>query len=153
MTARATPGGFEPREVAAKPCTARTAALKARYLESPLRVDIEYLQLLTDSHRRTHGLEAMERRAEDHAYAIEHLTPVIHPGERLVANKTRFVRGAIPYANYAAAPFLSEIRKETQDAQQRFAEQGTGGGIARTRDAAAQDGLAHDLGQVPHLSR
>ena len=56
MTTSATTAEFEPREVAAKPSTPRTAALKARYLESPLRVDIEYLQHLTDSHRRSDGL-------------------------------------------------------------------------------------------------
>ena len=123
------------------PSTPRTASLKAAYLESPLHVDIEYLRFLTESHKATPGMEAIERRAENHAYAIERLTPVIHRGERIAAHKTRFLRGAIPYANYAAGPFLSEVRKQEQDPQQRFAEQGSGGGIARAREEAAQDGL------------
>ena len=131
---------FAPREMGGAPSTARTASLKSAYLGSPLHVDIEYLRFLTESHQSTLGMEAIERRAENHAYALERLTPVIHPGERIAAHKTRFLRGAIPYANYAAGPFLSEVRKQEQDPQQRFAEQGSGGGIARAREEAAQDG-------------
>jgi len=131
---------FTSREVAGHPSTERTALLKRRYLEAPLRVDIEYLRLLTESHRRTDGLETLERRAEDHAYALEHLTPVIHEGDELVGNKTRFIRGAIPYANYAAGPFLKEMRREEQDAQQKHIDQGHGGGIASARERAENSG-------------
>jgi formate C-acetyltransferase/4-hydroxyphenylacetate decarboxylase large subunit len=132
---------FIPREIRGEPSTPRTAALKRRYLEAALRVDIEYLRLLTESHRRTDGMEVLERRAEDHAGALERMTPVIHAGDRLAANKTRFIRGAIPYANYAAGPFLREMRKQEQDAQQKHIEQGHGGGIAASQ-GAARDGNA-----------
>jgi len=132
---------FVPREVRGLPSSPGTAALKQRYLSSPLMVDVEYLRHLTASHRRTDGLETLERRAEDHAFALEHLTPVIHPMDRLAGNKTRFIRGAVPYANYAAGPFLREIRRQEQDAQQKVAEQGTGGGIALARERAEQEGL------------
>jgi indoleacetate decarboxylase len=132
---------FTPREVCGAPSDERSAFFKARYLESPLRVDIEYIRRLTESHRRTDGMELLERRAEDHARALEHLTPVIHERDRLAGNKTRFIRGAIPYANYAAGPFLREIRKQQQDAQQKLAEQGTGGGIALAHERAAEEGL------------
>ena len=43
-------------------------------------MDVEYIRLLTESHRRTDGMEPLERRAENHAFALERLTPVIHPG-------------------------------------------------------------------------
>jgi indoleacetate decarboxylase len=132
---------FTPREVSGAPSEERSAFFKARYLDSPLRVDIEYIQLLTESHRRTDGMELLERRAEDHAHALEHVTPVIHERDRIAGNKTRFIRGAIPYANYAAGPFLREIRKQQQDAQQKLAEQGTGGGIALAHERAAEEGL------------
>ncbi|HEY3354447.1 MAG TPA: pyruvate formate lyase family protein [Polyangia bacterium] len=132
---------FTPREVQGRPSTERTAGLKRRYLEAPLMVDIEYLRLLTESHRRTDGMEVLERRATDHAFALEHLTPVIHPHDRIVANKTRFIRGAIPYANYAAGPFLRELAKQEQDAQQKHVEQGHGGGIERAHREAAQRGM------------
>jgi formate C-acetyltransferase/4-hydroxyphenylacetate decarboxylase large subunit len=132
---------FEPREVRGAPSTERSAFLKQRYLEAPLMVDLEYLRLMTESHRRTDGLEVLERRAEDHARALEGLTPVIHPRDRLVGNKTRFIRGAIPYANYAAGPFLRELRHEEQDAQQKHVEQGHGGGIERAHAEARAGGL------------
>ncbi len=131
---------FTPREVKGEPSSERTAFLKRRYLEAPLMVDIEYLRLLTASNRRTDGMDVLERRAEDHAFALEGLTPVIHPGDRLAGNKTRFIRGAIPYANYAAGPFLKEMRKQEQDAQQKHVESGEGGGIAEARREAAEKG-------------
>ena len=133
---------FTPREVTGAPSSERTAFFKARYLQAPLMVDIEYIRLLTESHRRTDGMEILERRAEDHAHALEALTPVIHPRDRIAANKTRFIRGAIPDANYAAGPFLREIGKERQDAQQSLAEQGAGGGIALAHEKASQEGLS-----------
>ncbi len=129
---------FTPREVRGQPSTPRTAYLKERYLREPLIVDVEYIRLLTESHRRTDGLEVLERRAEDHAYALEHLTPVIHPRDELVGNKTRFIRGAIPYANYASGPFLREMRQEEQDAQQKHVDQGHGGGIEQSQALAEQ---------------
>jgi len=132
---------FAPREVTGCPSTERTAFLKRRYLEAPLMLDVEYLRHLTASHRRTDGLEVLERRAEDHAFALENLTPILHPRDRIAGNKTRFARGAVPYANYAATPFLREMRREEQDPQQRHVGQGTGGGIGSTRRAAEELGL------------
>lgn len=130
---------FTPREVIGKPATPRTEFLKKRYLEAPLMVDIEYIRFLTESHQRTDGLETLERRAENHAYALEHLTPVIHQHDRIVGNKTRFIRGAIPYANYASGPFLKNMRKMEQDAQQKHIDQGHGGGIEHSH-AMAREG-------------
>ena len=135
-----TPTGLIPREVTARPSTPRTAFLKKRYLEAPLRVDVEYIRLLTESHRRSDGLPTLERRAQDHAYALERITPIIHPQETIAANKTRFIRGAVPYANYAAGPFLKEMRLQAQDAQQKHIEQGRGGGIAGSLVQAQKEG-------------
>jgi indoleacetate decarboxylase len=135
-----TRGSLSRREIIGQPSSERTAALKRRYLDAPLMVDIEYMRLLTESHRKTAGLDVLERRAADHAWAIENLTPVIHDGDRILANKTRFVRGAIPYANYAAEPFLREMRKQEQDAQQKHVDQASGGGIERTRQEARERG-------------
>ncbi len=129
-----------PREIAGTASCGRTAFLKRRYLEAPLVVDIEYIRHLTESNRRTDGLDVLERRAVDHAYALERLTPVIHEQDRIAGNKTRFIRGAVPYANYAAGPFLRELRRQEQDAQQKHVEQGHGGGIAEARRAARELG-------------
>lgn len=131
---------FTPREIHGRPSTERSVFLKKRYLEAPLRMDIEYIRALTASHRLTDGMHPLERRAVNHAAALERMTPVIHEHDTLAGNKTRFIRGAIPYTNYAAGPFLNEIRREEQDAQQHHAVQGTGGGIERTRREAEERG-------------
>jgi indoleacetate decarboxylase len=133
--------GFSPREVSGQPSSERSAFFKRRYLEAPLMVDVEYIRHLTASHRATDGMEVLERRAENHAHALESLTPVIHPRDRVAGNKTRFLRGAVPYANYAAGPFLREMRLQEQDAQQKHVEQGHGGGIATAHRAAREKGL------------
>ncbi len=132
---------MEGREILGAPSNSRTSFFKGRYLDSPLMVDIEYIKYLTESHRVTDGTEVLERRAADHAYALSRLTPVIHDHDTLAGNKTRFIRGAIPYANYAAEPFLREMRKEEQDAQSQHMEQGKGGGIRKALLEAEQNGL------------
>ncbi|MBP6978452.1 MAG: pyruvate formate lyase family protein [Bacteroidales bacterium] len=132
---------FTAREIKSAPSSPRTSFLKRRYLESSLMVDIEYIRHLTDSNRLTDGLDVLERRAIDHAYALSHLTPVIFEHDRIAGNKTRFIRGAIPYVNYAAEPFLKELRKEEQDAQSKYAVQGKGGGIEKARQAAEKNNL------------
>jgi len=104
-------------------------------------VDIEYIRHLTESNRKTGHLPVLVRRATDHAWALGHITPVIHLQDRLAGNKTRFIRGAIPYVNYAAEPFLKEMRKEEQDAQSQHATQGVGGGIGKAMEEAAGKGL------------
>jgi formate C-acetyltransferase/4-hydroxyphenylacetate decarboxylase large subunit len=126
---------------AATPSTPRSRFIKQRYFDSALMLDIEYIRHYTASHRKTDGLPAILRRATNHASAIRNITPVIHESDRIVGNKTRFIRGAIPYANYASSPFLREMRKQQQDAQQNHAEQGHGGGIAKSRDEAAAKGM------------
>jgi indoleacetate decarboxylase len=132
---------FADREIKSAPSNERSAFLKARYLDSPLMVDTEYIKHLTASHRLTDGLEVLERRAVDHAFALSHMTPVIHARDTLAGNKTRFIRGAIPYVNYAAGPFLKEMRREEQDAQSKHTEQGEGGGIGKARQEAEQNGF------------
>jgi len=128
------------REIRGAPSCRRSEFFKNRYLESPLMVDIEYIKHLTDSHKNSDGMEILERRAFDHAFAISHITPVVHENDTIVGNKTRFIRGAIPYSNYAAGPFLKEMRKQEQDAQTKHAEQGSGGGIAKAMQEAQQKG-------------
>lgn len=137
----AAPDGVAQREVTAAPSSGRIALLKQRYLDAPLMVDIEYPRLLTESHKLTDGLEAFERRAEDHAHALEGLTPVIHPHDRIAGNKTRYTRGAIPYPNYAAAAFLDEMGGAAPDDAAARVAVGEGGGIAEALHQAEDEGL------------
>lgn len=129
------------REIKSSPSSIRTADLKERYLKSSLMVDIEYIKYLTDSHRNTEDYDVLIRRAINNAYALSNITPVIHENDTLLGNKTRFIRGAIPYLNYATDPFLKEMRKEEQDAQSKYATQGHGGGIETSLKEAEEKGL------------
>lgn len=129
---------FEQREIAGKPSTERVRRCYERYLSEPLYIDCEYISHYTQRHREVAHREQQERRAECHAFALENLTPVIHPGELIVGGKTRFVRGAIPYANYASDYILRELRREQQEAQDEVTDLGTGGGIARVHSMAGK---------------
>ncbi|MEG2340660.1 MAG: pyruvate formate lyase family protein [Odoribacter sp.] len=131
---------FTDREIKGNPSSERTSFFKTRYLTSPLMVDIEYIKYLTISHQKTSHLNILLRRATDHAFAMSQITPVIHEQDRLLGNKTRFIRGAIPYLNYAAEPFIRELKNEEQDAQSKHAEQGKGGGIEKSLEMAIENG-------------
>lgn len=127
---------FTPREIKGEPSTARVRECYERYLNEPLFIDCEYMKLYTERHEQVSYWEEQERRAECHAHALENMTPVIHPGELIVGGKTRYVRGAIPYANYASEYMLREIRRERQEEQDSVTDLGTGGGIARVHEIA-----------------
>jgi formate C-acetyltransferase/4-hydroxyphenylacetate decarboxylase large subunit len=129
---------FNLRERVASPLSANIKTMRARYLSEPLKIDIEYIAYYTDAHQKHDGINVYERRAQAHAYAMENLTPVIRNGEPFVGSKTRFVRGAIPYCNYACEYILRELKNESQHIQDKFAEVGTGGGIKTTIELAEQ---------------
>jgi len=124
------------REIKGIPSTERIKAMRDRYLSEPIMIDAEYIKHYTDAHRRTDGMNVLERRAECHAYAIENITPVIRDFELFVGSKTRYVRGAIPYCNYATQYILREFRNEEQEAQDKVTDIGTGGGIAKAKTLA-----------------
>lgn len=60
---------------------------------------------------------------------------MIREAEPFVGNKTRFVRGAIPYCNYACQYIIRELRSE-EAIQDVAMELGTGGGIAKAQEMA-----------------
>ena len=130
------------REIAGAPSTANVRLMRDRYLSEPLYVDVEYIRHYTDAHRRTDGMNAFERRAECHAWALEHLTPSIRDGEPFAGGKTRYVRGAIPYCNYACGYVLRELRHEEQEAQDSVTDLGTGGGIGAGREISGKGGYS-----------
>jgi len=127
---------FAPREIKSSPSSARIKAMRERYLSEPLMIDAEYMMFYTEAHKKTDGLHSLERRAECHAYAMENITPIIRDAELFVGNKTRYVRGAIPYCNYACKFILREFKSEEHEAQDRVTDLGTGGGIAKARELA-----------------
>ena len=52
------------REIAGAPSTANVRLMRDRYLSEPLYVDVEYIRHYADAHRRTDGMNAFERRAD-----------------------------------------------------------------------------------------
>jgi len=127
---------FELREIKGFPSTPRVKKMRDRYLSEPLIIDSEYIKYYTEAHKKTDGLNVLERRAECHTFALENITPVIRDAELLVGNKTRYVRGAIPYCNYACQYILREFRNEEHEAQDKFTDLGVDGGIAKARELA-----------------
>ncbi|MFA5010521.1 MAG: pyruvate formate lyase family protein [Ignavibacteria bacterium] len=128
---------YELREIKGIPSTKRIELMRNKYLSEPLYIDTEYIQFYTEAHKRTDGLNVLERRAECNSYAIENLTPVIKEHEPFVGSKTRFVRGAIPYCNYASGYVLREFNKEEHEEQDKVTDIGTGGGIAKSKEMAS----------------
>lgn len=130
------------REIKGKPSTSRIKDLRDLYFNSPLMVDTEYVKFYTEAHQKNSALNAVERRAECHAYALENLTPIIRENELLIGSKTRFVRGAIPYCNYASNYILREIDKDMQgeshDYQDEIIDIGEGGGVAHSSKLAKE---------------
>ncbi|KAJ4461432.1 4-hydroxyphenylacetate decarboxylase-activating enzyme fusion protein [Paratrimastix pyriformis] len=104
--------------------------------QASLIIDCEYMRHYMAAHKRTDGWHVLERRAECHASAMEHITPCIFPDEQLVGRKTRFIRGAIPLCHYASGYILRELNKQAQEAQDAVTEVGTGGGFAESRKLA-----------------
>ena len=119
----------------------RAKLIRNRYLSEPLYIDCEYIKYYTEAHIITDGMNVLQRRAECHSYAIENLTPVIRESELIIGNKTRYVRGAIPYCNYASRYIIREFKNEEAEAQDAVTDIGTGGGIAKAREMAEKSGL------------
>lgn len=112
--------------------------LRDRYLASPLMIDVEYIKNYAKIHKELASKEHyLTLRAECHSYALENLTPVIREGELIVGSKTRYVRGAIPYCNYASQHITREMDKKQQDEQHKIIEVGKGGGIDISHKLAA----------------
>jgi indoleacetate decarboxylase len=127
---------FSTKEVISNPSTDRVKKIRERYLSEPLFIDSEYIKYYTEAHSKTDGFNYFERRAECHSYAIERLTPVIREGELFAGSKTRYVRGAIPYCNYASRYILREFKNEEAEAQDAVTDIGQGGGIAKAKEIA-----------------
>ncbi|KAH3766596.1 formate acetyltransferase [Pelomyxa schiedti] len=123
--------------------TGSTAAIRemfGRYVSSPLVVDVEYITNYMAAHKAVCGtLSPIECRAECHAYAMEHLTPVINLGEPIVGQKTRYPRGAVPYCNYASSYILRELGslQVVAESQDEVTEVGSGGGIQISKDLSS----------------
>lgn len=129
---------YDNREIKGSPSTENVKLMRDRYLNSALHIDMEYIKAYSKAHAESDGYNAIERRAHCHAQAMESLTPVIRSGELFVGSKTRHIRGAIPYLNYASSYVLRELKQEQQEAQDSHTDIGSGGGISKSAELASQ---------------
>ena len=92
---------FEPLEIKKEPTTERTRALKEMFLNAQVLIDPESTLLYTEGWKNSDGQPFLIRRANALKHLLENITPVINDHELLVMQKTKFLRGAIPYTNYS----------------------------------------------------
>lgn len=92
---------FDSFEVLKQPSTDRTKALKEMFLDAQVLIDPEFAILYTEGWRKYDGQPFIIRKARALKHALERLTPMINENELLVMQKTRYVRGAIPYTSYS----------------------------------------------------
>lgn len=121
---------FISREVKGQPSTERSKRVKQGYLDARMMLDPEFSILYTKKWRECEGQDALLiRRAKAYAYAIENITPVILPDDKIVMQKTRYMRGAPPYLQYSQKfyPAMMEKAEHSDDATWDI---GMGGGRA-----------------------
>ena len=92
---------FESFEVKKEPSTKRTRELKKTFLDAQVLIDPQYTILYTEGWKQYDGQPFMIRKAKAIKHALERLTPFINDNELLVMQKTRYLRGAVPYTSYS----------------------------------------------------
>lgn len=92
---------FESFEVKKEPSTKRTRELKKAFLDAQVLIDPQYTILYTEGWKQYDGQPFMIRKAKAIKHALERLTPFINDNELLVMQKTRYLRGAVPYTSYS----------------------------------------------------
>lgn len=102
-----------PREIEREPTTERTRKLRDRLLNAKVCLDIEfpYYYTLKWREKEVSGLPPLLRRAIALRHAFSNITPVIRPGELLVMQKTRYMRGA-PAMVHSAEKYVLNMAAE-----------------------------------------
>ncbi len=102
-----------PREIEREPTTERTRKLRERLLNAKVCLDIEfpYYYTLKWREKEISGLPPLLRRAIALRHAFSNITPVIWPGELLVMQKTRYMRGA-PCMVHSSEKYVLNVAAE-----------------------------------------
>lgn len=119
--------GYIPREVVKEPSTERGRKIKQRLLSARCMLDPEFTMLYTEEWKKAEGEPLLIRRARAYKYAIENITPVIHPDELIAMQKSRYIRGAVVYAQYSQRYYPGMISK-AEHADDEVYDVGMGGG-------------------------
>ena len=145
--------------------TERAVRLMDMYYQSLASTSMEWTYWYTRKYEAEDGELQLVRRAKSLAYAFEHTTPVIYPGELLVGAKTGYLRGTFPMPWLIQSFFVSKSSelynkyKEDSNASgevDKMARIGTGGGNV-TSDMPGVISLAGKFGlrtnEVPTLNK
>ena len=95
---------FDDREVKGQLSSPRTRSGRERYLNSPIQIGTSYISQYTRKWKELDGKPPCWRRAEAHAYALEHMETPIMDGDLIVGRKTKWVRGGEPYHTQTTPP-------------------------------------------------
>ena len=125
--------GFSDFEVKKDPSTERTKKLKEEFLNAQVLIDTEYAVLYSEGWKKFDGQPFLIRKARALKYALSNLTPEINEHELLVMQKTRFMRGAIPYTSYSQK-FFKHLMDGSDEQDGDESTIGKGGGFASKSD-------------------
>jgi pyruvate-formate lyase len=103
--------------------------LKERFLNEKLTICPERAIYFTESMKKSEGEPLIQRRAKGFTYVLEKITPVIHAGELIVGNQTKFVRGAPLYPETNC--FWMEDALEDNHKEEEVFDIGKGGGMGK----------------------
>ena len=128
-------------EVKKQPSTERTRALKKMFLDAQVLIDPEAAVLYTRGWQQADGQPFLIRRAKALHYLLEQLTPVINDHELLVMQKTRYLRGAIPYTSYSQKFFHHLIEGSDKEAGDEGTVGCGGGFVSHGKENIRQMGI------------
>jgi formate C-acetyltransferase/4-hydroxyphenylacetate decarboxylase large subunit len=133
--------GFDDFEVKKQPSTPRTRALKQAFLDAQVLIDCEFTVLYTKGWRDNDGQPFPIRKAKALRYALENMTPAINDHELLVMQKTRRLRGAIPYTSYSQKFFKHLVEGSDKESGDEATVAQGGGFAPKGRSGIRQIGL------------
>ena len=103
------------REIKRRPCP-RVEEMRELYFNTKSSADMEFSYWYSGRWFELEGEITIIRRAEALKYAFSHMTPVIFPGELLVMEKTRYLRGSYPMPWLSEAYYMATEDKMYKDA-------------------------------------
>ncbi len=128
-------------EVKKQPSTPRTKALKEMFLNAQVLIDPQAALLYTEGWKNADGQPFLIRRARALRYVLENITPVINDHELLVMQKTRYLRGAIPYTSYSQKFFKHLIAGSDKERGDESTIAGGGGFTSQGKEDIRQIGI------------
>lgn len=132
---------FSDFEIKKEPSTPKTKTLKNIFLNAQVLIDTEFATLYTKGWKEFDGQPFLIRKARALKYALSKISPVVNEHELLVMQKTRYLRGAIPYTSYSQK-FFKRLIEGSDREQGDESTVGRGGGfISKNKKDIKQIGI------------